>query len=676
MTYRMVQDMNSLSEQIEEVFSPNGQLSQAIDGFHHRDSQVQFAQVVGQTITKASTVVVEAGTGTGKTFAYLIPALLARSQVLVSTASKTLQDQLFQKDVKTLVKALGQDVHVAVLKGRGNYLCKQRLQMLVSRNELPERDSYIRLAKIVDFVQHSKTGDISEIEGISERDPLWPLVTSTKDNCLGNKRCPFYEECYVTRARARAQEADVVIVNHHLFLADLSLKDDSLGEILPATDVVILDEAHKLPDIGLDYFSDSFSLRQLREFAQESRNIGNALVPAVINWDKRSKLLMDAALSVHDNLRLVCHLEEGEQIELDHIEGLAAALKEPMQNIIEELDRYVQVYEKLKGSHDEIDVLGEQVMQLNTSARLWLNLIEQPKTEETAAIPSVLWLRMSEQNAVFCNTPLSLADKFSKARGNSPAAWVLTSATISTKNTKGESDFSYFLNEVGLPKDTPTYTWESPFDYEYQSRFYLPENLPGVFDDGYSQALVEATWPLLQKTRGKAFYLCTSFRSMEKIAELLRQKMGSSFTLCVQGESPKQELLERFKNTDNAVLVGSMSFWEGVDMKGDALQLVVIDKMPFAQFDTPLSRARKNWLESQGKNPFFDHQVPEMITTLRQGIGRLIRSENDFGVVVFGDTRLIQKRYGERVLASLPPMIRTRDFARVYAFLDDPETAY
>ena len=672
----MAQDMNSIDRDLEEVFSPGGQLSNAIEGFHHRDSQLEFARVVSKTIAEHSTVVVEAGTGTGKTFAYLIPALLARSQVLVSTASKTLQDQLFHKDAKTLVKALGQDVHVAVLKGRANYLCKQRLQALVSRNELPEKDSYIRLRKIIDFNQHSQTGDISEVEGISERDPLWPLVTSSKDNCLGSKRCPFYDECFLTRARSRAQEADIVIVNHHLFLADLSLKDDSLGEILPATDVVILDEAHKLPDIGLDYFSDSFSLRQLSEFAQESKQTGNALVRAVINWDKRSKQLMDAALSVHDTLRLVCQVEDGEQIELDQIQGLSQALKEPMQNVVNELDRYVEVYTKLAGSHDEIDVLGEQAAALNTSARLWQQIIAQPKTDDSAAVPSVLWLRMTEQNAVFCNTPLSLADKFAKARGASPAAWVLTSATISTKNAQGESDFSYFLNEVGLAKDTPTYTWESPFDYEYQSRFYLPENLPGVFDEGYSQALVEATWPLLQKTRGKAFYLCTSFRSMEKIAELLRWKMGASFTLCVQGESPKQELLERFKNTDNAVLVGSMSFWEGVDMKGDALQLVVIDKMPFAQFDTPLARARKNWLESQGKNAFFDHQVPEMITTLRQGIGRLIRSENDFGVVVFGDSRLIEKRYGARVLASIPPMIRTRDFARVYSFLDDPETAY
>lgn len=667
--------MTTLSQKIQKAFAPEGPLASKIPGFRFREGQLAFAQAVGETITERSTVVVEAGTGTGKTFAYLIPALLANAQVLVSTASKTLQDQLFDKDIQIMMQALDRHVDVAVLKGRSNYICKQRLDMLVQRGELPERDSKARLDAIRIFSMQSVTGDKSDIDGIREQDPLWPLVTSTKDNCTGS-RCPHYEDCFLTQARRRAQEADVVIVNHHLFLADLSLKDDSLGEILPQTDVVILDEAHKLPDIGLDYFSETLSLREFRDFAEEVRRNGIAFARESVDWEKVTKAILDDVLAIHDTLRLRCYVYDGEQKELAEIEGVSEALKEPFENLVAHLLSVNSILEQLFGVKEELDLLFEQSLDLISHARVWSTMIADPaNVRDVGGIPSVLWLRMFEQNAIFSNTPLSLADSFAKARGNSPSAWIFTSATISTRDGTGQSDFRYFLDELGLPHETPTYTWGSPFDYEYQSRFYLPKGLPGVFDENFPEALVEATWPLLQKTRGKAFFLCTSFRMMERIAELLRQKMGASYTLCVQGESPKSELLERFKSVDNAVLVGSMSFWEGVDMKGDALQLVVIDKLPFAQFDTPLSRARKDWLTKQGKNPFMEHQLPEMITTLRQGVGRLIRSENDFGVIVMGDNRLLQKRYGRMVWDSLPPMIRTQDFARVYSFLDDPETA-
>ncbi len=662
---------------IEESFASNGPLQQKIEGFTCRDSQLQFALAVGEAIEAKSVAVVEAGTGTGKTFAYLVPAILSRSKTIVSTASKTLQDQLFNKDVGRICSALSVDADVAVLKGRSNYICKERLDRLVDRGLLPEADSYKRLKKIVDFAKHSATGDKNDIPGIPEKDPLWPWVTSTKDNCLGRNKCPHYDDCFINQARARAREADIVIVNHHLFMADLSLKDDTMAELLPDADLVILDEAHKLPDIGIDYFSDMFSLWELQDFSEEGRVIGKAHAPGVIRWDDLFLDIKKAALNIHQTINRGLNVDIDTEIEIASIENFSQTIKEPFEKLHEAVKAVCSAFKSIEGAHEECDLFAERAAELLKRIDDWQVTLLNPGVVKTVGgVASVLWLRLTEQNVLFSNTPLSLARPFSKAREKMQNAWVLTSATISTRRDDGTSDFSYFLDELGLTSDTKTFTWESPFNFPYQARFYLPKNLPGVFEENFSHELVEATWPLLQKTQGRAFFLCTSFRSMEAIANELRLRMGANFTLCVQGEAPKSELLERFKSLPNAVLVGSMSFWEGVDMKGDALQLVVIDKMPFSQFDTPVARAKKEWLTQQGKNAFMNYQLPEMITTLRQGVGRLIRSENDFGVVVFGDNRLLQKRYGRVVLESLPAMIRTQEFARVYSFLDNPDEAY
>ena len=666
-----------LEKAIVEAFDANGPLCRQIEGFKRRDSQLQFAQAVGQAIQTQGVAVVEAGTGTGKTFAYLVPAILSRSKTIVSTASKTLQDQLFEKDVGRICSALAVDADVAVLKGRGNYICKERLERLVDRGLLPEADSYKRLKKIIDFARQDATGDKNDIPGIPEKDPLWPWVTSTKDNCLGKSKCPHYDDCFVNRARARAHEADIVIVNHHLFMADLSLKDDTMAELLPDADLVILDEAHKLPDIGIDYFSDIFSLWELQDFSEEGRLIGKAHAAGVVRWDDVFLDVKKAALNLHQIIHRGLGVEIDTEIEINSIDGFAQSIKKPFEKLIESVLTIAKTFKSLEGSNEECDLFSDRAADLLKRMQDWQVTLTNPSAVKTVGgIPSVLWLRLTEQNVFFSNTPLSLAQPFAKAREKMHNAWILTSATISTRKDDGSADFSYFLGELGLSKETQTYTWDSPFNFAYQARFYLPKNLPGVFEDNFAHELVEATWPLLQKTQGRAFFLCTSFRSMEAIANELRLRMGANFTLCVQGEAPKSELLDRFKSMPNAVLVGSMSFWEGVDMKGDVLQLVVIDKMPFAQFDTPVARAKKDWFADQGKNPFMSYQLPEMITTLRQGVGRLIRSENDFGVIVFGDNRLLQKRYGRVVLESLPAMIRTQEFARVYSFLDNPDEAY
>lgn len=665
-----------LKTAIDKTFAEEGPLCQHIEGFKRRDSQVEFAQAVANAIVERETAVVEAGTGTGKTFAYLIPAILSGSKTIVSTASKTLQDQLFNKDVNLIQQALGRYVTVSVLKGRANYLCKFRLERLIQSGLLPERTSGPKLDKIRQYDRLSTTGDINEIKGIAESDPLWPLVTSTRENCLSNK-CPHYEECFLTQARRKALESDVVVVNHHLFLADLSLKDDSMGELLPAADLVILDESHKLADIGIDYFSEMFSLREVSDFSEDARRVAKAYAASALRWDDEFTILKKAVLDFHEAFSFNLHLEPDTEIEIASIESFAEEIKEPMANLVTILGKINKYFSDLSGHNEELDLMGQQATELLGRLQSWERIFQSPEIVKTVnGTPSVLWLRYTEQNVIFANTPLTLAESFRKARSAMDCAWVFTSATISTKNSDNQNNFSYFLSELGLPSETQTYSWPSPFDYELQGRLYLPKNLPGVFEEDFPEALVEATWPLLQKTQGRAFFLCTSFRTMDRVAECLRARMGANFTLCVQGESPKTELLQRFKSASNAVLVGSMSFWEGVDMKGDALQLVVIDKLPFAQFDTPVARARKQWLEQQKKNPFVCHQLPEMITTLRQGVGRLIRSEKDYGVVVCGDNRLIEKRYGAMVIKSLPPMIRTQDFARVYSFLDNPYEAY
>ena len=662
---------------IKKAFAEQGPLCKNIEGFKRRESQLQFALAVGEAIENKDVAVVEAGTGTGKTFAYLVPAILSRSRTIVSTASKTLQDQLFTKDVGRICSALAVDCDVAVLKGRNNYICKERLERLVDRGLFPEPDSYKRLKKIIEFARQSATGDKNDIPGIPEKDPLWPWVTSTKDNCLGKSKCPHYEDCFLNHARARAREADIVIVNHHLFMADLSLKDDTMAELLPEADLVILDEAHKLPDIGIDYFSDMFSLRELQHFSEEGRIIGKAHAPGVIRWDDLFLEVKKAVLNIHQTVYRGMALEMDSEIEIGEIADFAEKIKEPFEKLVDAVSAIASAFKTIEGANEESDLFAERCGELLERIRAWQLTLANPGAVKTVGgIPSVLWLRLTEQNVLFSNTPLSLAQPFTKARAKMKNAWVLTSATISTRKENGEPDFSYFLAELGFDSQTPTYTWESPFNFAYQARFYLPKNLPGVFDENFSHELVESAWPLLQKTQGRAFFLCTSFRSMEAIADELRLRMGANFTLCVQGEAPKSELLERFKSSPNAVLVGSMTFWEGVDMKGDALQLVVIDKMPFAQFDTPVARAKKEWFAEQGKNPFMSYQLPEMITTLRQGVGRLIRSENDFGVILFGDNRLLEKRYGKIVLESLPEMIRTQEFARVYSFLDNPDEAY
>ena len=669
--------MAILSDDLDGIFDAKGVLAAHLPGFRTRASQTEYAKIVQKTIAQSSTAVLEAGTGTGKSFAYLVPVLLSGRQVIISTAGKTLQDQLFNKDVSLLKKALSRPIEACVIKGRSNYICLQRLEAALRMDSLPEVDSGTKLQKLLRFSKTSQTGDISEVEGLSEKDPIIPLVTSTVENCAGRK-CKFYDECFVNRARARAAEADVVVTNHHLFLSDLALKKNSPSAgLLPNADVIVFDEAHKLSEIAADYFSETLSLRMISEALDEARRLARLITKT--DWDKAAKPVRDAILGLHDFLGLEAGLEDGKSYELEEIRDIKTTGASRISEIEKTLGEFLQSYTKLQSSGDEESILGASqnlLSDIRSSVLLWAQRFrEGAKSATIEGAPGILWADYTQRNVVFNLTPLSVAQHFKKARSGSSAAWIFTSATLSVKKKNGEADFSYFFHEMGLPPETEAKSWESPFDFARQAFLYVPDNMPVPKDPDFAAALVDRTWPIIEKIGGRTFFLCTSYDKMNQIADLLRLRMKDPDGLCLQGEAGKNELLAKFKERPDAILVGSMSFWEGVDMKGDALRLVVIDKLPFRPFDNPVQRAREEYMKSRGQRPFVDYQLPLMITQLRQGIGRLIRSEDDWGVVILGDPRFLSASYREKVLFSIPPMTRTRKLQRVLDFLDDPDGA-
>ncbi len=664
-----------LQDNLEGIFAPDGVLSQTLKGFRARPSQLAFALVVKDAIDNQSTVAVEAGTGTGKTFAYLIPALISKRQITITTASKTLQDQLFKKDVKILSKALSRKIDVAVLKGRANYVCRLRLDVTASSDRLPEATSGEKLREIIAFTKTTETGDLSELAGLPETDPLIPLVTSTQRNCLGAK-CPHAEKCFVNMARERAAEADIVIVNHHLYLSDLVLKKSGAPGLLPESEVLVFDEAHKLSDIASDYFSESFSVRQLAEFADDIRRTGKTFFPEGA-WDKHAKNVSEALLAFHDFLRVQTAFVEDVQIELKEIEDIHTTGADLLSEVVKAFTDYLNFFENVESDKDEaglLELAKENAADLISVLRVWvLRLKDAGHKPEKGKAPEVLWARITEKNAILNLTPVSVREHFKLARATSNSAWIFTSATLSVKGEDGEPNFDFFLHELGLEDIAETHTWASSFDFENQAFLYLPEDLADTNDERFAQTLGKSILPLLKANPGKTFILCTSYEKMNALATYLEVMLENPDVICLQGTTGKAQLLERFKEMDGAVLIGSMSFWEGVDMKGENLRLVVIDKLPFKPFDTPVDRAREAFLKEQNRSPFMDYQLPVMIMTLRQGVGRLIRSEDDYGVVVIGDNRIAKKGYGKIVRASLPAMTKTRFLTRAKSFLVDPE---
>ena len=645
-------------EKIAALFAPQGALAEHISGFSARPQQIELAQAIAAAIAVNGQLIAEAGTGTGKTFAYLVPALLAGGKVIVSTGTKNLQDQLFQKDLPTVRAALKAPVSVALLKGRANYVCHYHLEQAQSDGRFATREDVRHLGKIVQYAKISATGDKSGLADVPENAPVWMQVTSTRDNCLGQD-CPQHQACFVLKARKEAMEADVVVVNHHLFFADVMLRDEGVAELLPACNTVIFDEAHQLPETASLFFGDSLSTAQLLDLARDAR-----LEAATSAKDFTAlPLAADALDKAARDVRLVFKKE-------GRLPAAATGEFKEFAPALNKLD------DKLKQLGDLLEKQAERSEGLENCWQRAQALTQQLKHWQTPEAGKsdgkVRWLEVFHHSLQLNTTPLSIAEIFAKQIGGHPRAWIFTSATLAVKQ-----DFSHYQTEMGL-LEARTACWDSPFNYPKQALLYVPQSMPEPNSPGYTEAVVQAALPLLEASRGRAFLLFTSLRAMQRAHEILTAEFDRRqwpYPLMMQGEGSRNELLRRFREHGHAVLLGSQSFWEGVDVRGEALSLVVIDKLPFAPPDDPVLAARIAELNQQGRNAFMEYQLPRTVITLKQGAGRLIRDETDRGVLMICDPRLISKQYGKRIWQSLPPFRRTREAAVAAEFFAEPATS-
>jgi ATP-dependent DNA helicase DinG len=648
--------------EIDRLFSAGGPLAPAVGSFSPRRSQTEMAKAIAQAIADQKTLIAEAGTGTGKTFAYLVPALLWGGKTIVSTGTKNLQDQLFLRDIPTVRAALRAPVSVALLKGRSNYVCHYHLERTMQNGRMTSRDDVGHLREISRFIKMTNSGDKAELSKVPENASIWNLVTSTRDNCMGAE-CQYYQDCFVMKARREAQQADVVVVNHHLFFADVALKDTGVAELLPSANTIIFDEAHQLPDTATLFFGQTVSTSQILELCRDVLAEGLAHARGGPDWAKVVTVVEKATR----DLRLTFPQD---------VVRMSLAQITPSSDFFPAL---ATVKEQLAGM---INVLEEQAARAETIEQCRVRAVElaqaldgwkaDGKGKLVEGDEAVLWVEAFSSSLQMHKTPLSIAPIFNNQREGTPRSWIFTSATLAVKN-----DFKHFSNQMGLAGE-PAQTWPSPFNYEQQGLLYVPTGLPDPNAMGYTDAVVDSALPVIEAAGGRTFFLCTTNRAVKHVAERLRKEFadrGLEFPLFVQGERGRTELLDSFRNAGNAVLVGSQSFWEGVDVRGDALSLVIIDKLPFAPPDDPVLAARIDVMEKQGMNGFMHHTLPEAIINLKQGAGRLIRDETDRGVLMICDPRLISKSYGKRVWQSLPPFKRTRVEADVVAFFKSPPTA-
>jgi ATP-dependent DNA helicase DinG len=633
------------------VFGADGPLARAIPGYRMRNQQVEMARAVARAIERCEVLIAEAGTGTGKTFAYLVPALLSGGKVIVSTGTKTLQDQLFNRDIPTVRKALGVPVTVALLKGRANYICHYHLERNLADGRLGSREEARHLQVLARHARSSRSGDRAGVDEVPEDSGVWPLVTSTRENCLGGD-CPHYQACFVMEARRQALAADVVVVNHHLFFADVALRDEGVSELLPACNTVVFDEAHQLPDAATLFFGESVSSAQLVELARDTR--GEAAVAA-----KDFAALPDAALALD-------HAARDLRITLGEEQGRQAARQARARRDFEL--RLEALGDKLKALAAVLEFQADRSEGLHNCWQRSLALagrLDRWRAKDQSQV--VRWVEVFVQSVALHATPLDTAAVFEKQVVSGARALIFTSATLSVRG-----DFTHYRQQMGLAQ-AQTASWDSPFDYASQALLYVPRDMPGANAAGYTQAVAAAVLPVLRASGGRAFLLFTSLRAMREAHRLLREafeREALDFPLLLQGEGARSELLERFRRLGNGVLVASQSFWEGVDVRGDALSLVMIDRLPFAPPDDPVLEARIERLTAEGHNAFMEYQVPEAVINLKQGAGRLIRDETDRGVLMICDTRLVERPYGRRIWQSLPPMKRTRELDEVVEFFE------
>ena len=643
-----------LAQAVQSTFAPGGPLAQAAEGFVARDGQTQLAQAVARTIGQGGVLVAEAATGVGKTFAYLVPALLSGERVLVSTATKTLQDQLFGRDLPRLARALGVPARMALLKGRSSYLCLHRLEFAGESSDLRMTGARHALSKIERWSKTTRTGDLAELPGLDERSPVIPLVTSTRENCLGAD-CPKFRACHVNLARREAMAADVVVINHHLFFADLAIRESGMAELLPTVRVAIFDEAHQLNETGIQFLGQQLATGQLLDFARDVLGAGLQQARGLCDW---TQLASGVELAARDLRMAVGQVRGASRLRWtaeapDGVEAVAWQAS---------LARLHTALTDAAAALDTVSELAPDFVRLHERARLLAG-----RTQRFAAPCDVALVRWADvsQSLRLVESPLDIADTvrtrlLAAPEGEGPArAWVFVSATLGD-----DARLSWFTQPCGL-QDAEVLRIGSPFDYARQAALYVPAHIARPADPAHSGDVARLAGEAAARLGGRTMVLTTTLRALRSIGDALAERfpVSSGIEVLVQGALPKRVLMDRFRAGNaggqrGCVLVASASFWEGVDMPGDALQLVIIDKLPFPPPGDPLVEARCRRIESEGRSAFADYSVPEAAVALKQGAGRLIRRETDTGLLVICDTRLTQMGYGRRLLAALPPMRR------------------
>ena len=646
--------MSQLAHASREALSEGGALASRLESFVPREAQLRLTSAIADTFEHRDVLIAEAGTGTGKTFAYLVPALLSGLKTIISTGTRALQDQLYHRDLPRVRDALGTGLKSALLKGRANYLCRYRLEQTKGEPRFTTREQVDQFQRVVAWSGRTQFGDMAELAALPDDSPLLPMVTSTIDNCLGTE-CPFWEECFVVQARQRAQAADVVVVNHHLLLADLALKQEGFGEILPGAQAFVIDEAHQLPELAANFFGEGFGMRPLQELARdclsECKDAPGAL-----------PVMQPPVLRLEQSLRELRVAMEGMPVRGTRERLLAKVeVADGFDAVVHALSDLVQAVIGLADASLGLDACAARAQELANRLGRWLGEGEAIPgfDDEPSDAGDVFWYELTQRGFRCQRTPLDVSAPLREHRENSRAAWVFTSATLAVGGK-----FDHYAERLGLD-DPPTLLQPSPFDWPRQALCYLPGTLPDPASRDYGSAVIAAVRPVLEASQGRAFLLFASHRALREAAEALR---GGPWPLFVQGEAPRATLLQRFRESGNGVLLGAASFREGVDVAGDALSVVIVDKLPFAAPDDPVFEARLEAIRRQGGNPFRDEQLPQAVIALKQGVGRLIRSETDRGVLVLCDPRLLGKSYGRVFLDSLPPFARTRRLDDVQAF--------
>lgn len=694
------------AQDLDDIFSAEGPLAAAAPAFRPRGAQLEMARAIEAAIRDRATLIAEAGTGTGKTWAYLVPAFLSGVKVLVSTGTRTLQDQLFRRDIPRLREALALPITIALLKGRGNYVCHYHLERLqLDERALRSRSEVSQLRAITVFAGRSRTGDRADLAEVPEEADIWHRVTSTRENCLGQD-CPHVKDCFVLKARRQAQEADLVVVNHALFMADVALREEGITDLLPSVDLVVFDEAHQLPDVATRFLGSSVSAHQLLDLSRGMEAAGLAHAREATNWTEAAGSVETATRELRLASAAVSRMpgQKATFYAIPDPEPFDAALADLLQS----LDRAAALLGAVAEKHPDLEAVSRSALELRARLFQWSqpdrqghNALERESRAsrrmpaqhgpgETAETPeegggtpalpadpsrahgaleageAVRWIEHGTHHLRLHSAPLSVADIFSRCRSRDQA-WILTSATLSV-----HGDFGHFIRQLGL-WDARTARWESPFDYANQALLCVPSGLPETHSRDFNPRFAEMLVPLIESCPGGVLVLCTTLRSVDHLADLLHEHfedLGIERLLLRQGDMSRRLLLERFAEARNAVLVGSASFWEGIDVPGDALTLVAIDKLPFAPPDDPVLEARLRVCRERGGNPFMEYQLPEAAIALKQGAGRLIRSEGDWGVLLVADARMVEKRYGRLLWRGLPPFSRTRDVAQARGFLE------